>query len=95
MVQNMRRAAESMGLGNWIFCGFFDDVLMGVFPDVARGLGFQHEPRRGSPAVSGALKTFGMKGVKDATYIPSEKYPDARTIVTAMMEEKYGTGRTM
>jgi hypothetical protein len=55
MVQNMRLAAESMGLGNWIFCGFFDDVLMGAFPDVARGLGFQHEPlNERAPAVSGA-----------------------------------------
>lgn len=96
MVQNMRLAAESMGLGNWIFCGFFDDILMGAFPDVARGLGFKHEPlNERAPLASGALKTFGIKGIKEATYIPSEKYPDARAVVNAMMEEKYGTGRTM
>jgi hypothetical protein len=96
MVQNMRLAAETMGLGNWIFCGFFDDVLMGAYPDVAKGLEFQHEPmNERAPLASGALKTFGVPGVKEATYIPSEKYPDARTVMTAMMDEKYGEGRTM
>jgi hypothetical protein len=96
MVQNMRLAAETMGLGNWIFCGFFDDVLMGAYPDVAKGLEFQHEPlNERAPLACGALKTFGVAGVKEATYIPSAKYPDAGSVMTAMMEEKYGEGRTM
>jgi hypothetical protein len=96
MVQNMRLAAETMGLGNWIFCGFFDDVLMGAYPDVAKGLEFRHEPlNERAPLACGALKTFGVDGVKEATYIPSAKYPDARSVMTAMMDEKYGEGRTM
>jgi hypothetical protein len=96
MVQNMRLAAETMGLGNWIFCGFFDDILMGAYPDLAKGLGFQHEPlNERAPLACGALKTFGAPGVKESTYIPSPKYPDARSAVDAMMDEKYGTGRTM
>ena len=95
-VQNMRLTAEAMGLGNWIFCGFFDDVLMGAFPDVARGLQFRHEPlNQRAPMVTGQLKTFGVEGVKEATYVPSPRYPDGRTVMTAMMEEKYGLGRTM
>ena len=82
-----------MGLGNWIFCGYFDDVLMGAFPDVARGLGFRAEPLNDkAPAASGALKIFGVEGVKEATYVPSPKYPDGRSIAAAMMEEKYGSG---
>lgn len=96
MVQNMRLAAEGMGLGNWIFCGFFDDVLMGAFPDIARGLQFRHEPlNERAPAACGALKTLGVEGVKEATYVPSPRYPDGRTVMTAMMDEKYGRGRTM
>ena len=31
MVQNIRLSAEAMGLGAWIFCGFFDDILMGAY----------------------------------------------------------------
>jgi hypothetical protein len=72
IVQNMRLAAEAMGLGNWIFCGFFDDILMGAFPDLARGLEFRAEPlNERAPLASGALKIFGMEGVKEATYVPS------------------------
>jgi len=96
MVQNMRLAAEAMGLGNWIFCGYFDDILMGAFPDVARGLQFRSEPlNEKAPLASGALKTFGVEGVKEATYVPSPRYADGRAIMNEMMEEKYGVGRTM
>lgn len=95
-VQNMRLAAEAMGLGNWIFCGYFDDVLMGAFPNVARGLQFRHEPfNEKAPTASGMLKTFGVEGIKEATYVPSSKYPDGKTVMDAMMEEKYGPGGTM
>ncbi len=96
VVQNMRLAAEAMGLGNWIFCGFFDDILMGAFPDLARGLEFRAEPlNERAPLASGALKIFGMEGVKEATYVPSPRYRDGRAVMQAMMEEKYGQGRTM
>ncbi len=95
-VQNMRLAAEAMGLGNWIFCGYFDDVLMGAFPDLARGLGFRTEPLNAkAPAASGALKVFGVEGVKEATYVPSPRYRDGRAVMQAMMDEKYGKGATM
>jgi hypothetical protein len=43
MVQNIRLAAEAMGLGAWTFCGFNPDVLMGAIPEVTRGLGFHVE----------------------------------------------------
>jgi len=96
IVQNMRLAAEAMGLGNWIFCGFFDDILMGAFPDLARGLEFRSEPlNEKAPLASGALKIFGLEGVKEATYVPSPRYRDGRAVMQAMMEEKYGQGRTM
>src|SRR5205085_7079301 len=62
-VQNMRLAAEAMGLGAWIFCGYFDDVLMGAYPDIAKGFGFKCEPLNPkAPAAMGALKIFGLEG---------------------------------
>jgi hypothetical protein len=95
-VQNMRLAAEAMGLGNWIFCGYFDDILMGAFPEVAQGLGFRFEPLNPkAPAASGALKIFGIEGVKEATYVPSPRYRDGAAVMRAMMDEKYGHGATM
>jgi len=57
MVQNIRLAAEAMGLGAWIFCGFFDDILMGAYPDIAKGFGFKSEPLNPkAPAAMGALR---------------------------------------
>src|SRR5437660_9576376 len=87
-VQNMRLAAEAMGLGNWIFCGYFDDVLMGAFPGIAKGLGFRVEPvNPRAPTGAGALKIFGIEGVKEATYVPSPRYSDGRAVIDAMLAE--------
>jgi hypothetical protein len=95
-VQNMRLTAETMGLGNWIFCGFFDDILMGAFPDVAKGLGFRSEQLNvKAPAASGALKIFGVEEIKEATYVPSPRYADGRAVITHMVQEKYGSGGTL
>ncbi len=74
MVQNIRLAAEAMGLGAWIFCGFFDDILMGAYPGIAKGFGFTCEPLNPkAPAAMGALKIFGLEGVKEGTYVPSSR----------------------
>jgi hypothetical protein len=92
-VQNMRLAAEAMGLGNWIFCGYIDDVLMGAYPEVAKGLEFRWEPRNPkAPLATGALKVFGVEGIKEATYVPSPRYANGRQLIEHMVEEKYGTG---
>ncbi len=69
---------------------------MGAYPDIARGLGFQAEPLNPkAPAGSGALKVFGLGGIKEATYVPSPRYRDGRAVIQAMMDEKYGPGATM
>ena len=44
MVQNIRLAAEALGLGSWVFCGYSDDALMAGVPGIASGLGFHAEP---------------------------------------------------
>ena len=96
MVQNIRLAAEAMGLGAWIFCGFFDDILMGAYPDIAKGLGFKCEPLNPkAPAAMGALKIFGLEGIKEGTYVPSPRYKNGEAVIRQMMEEKYGHGATM
>jgi hypothetical protein len=85
-----------MGFGHWNFCGYFDDVLMGAFPPVAKGLEFRHEalnPK--APLACGALKTFGVEGVKEGTYVPSPRYPDGEAVIKQMWAEKYGPGMTM
>jgi hypothetical protein len=96
MIQNVRLAAEGMGLGAWIFCGFFDDILMGAYPDIAKGLGFKCEPLNPkAPAAMGALKIFGLEGVKEGTYVPSPRYKNGTEVIQKMLDEKYGHGATM
>jgi hypothetical protein len=95
-VQNMRLTAEAMGLGAWIFCGYFDDVLMGASPEITPGLGFHVEPPNPkAPLKSGATKIFGIEGVKESTYAPSPKYADGRRLIEAMLAEKYEPGGAM
>jgi hypothetical protein len=96
VVQNIRLAAEAMGLGAWIFCGYFDDVLMGAYPDITKGLGFKAEPLNPkAPVAMGALKIFGIEGIKEGTYVPSTRYKDGEAVIKQMMEEKYGHGETL
>jgi hypothetical protein len=93
MVQNVRLAAEAMGLGTWAFCGFNPDVLFGAMPAIARGLGFHVEaPNPKAPVATGQLKVFGIEGVKEATYVPSPRFKTAEAVVEHWFAERYGPG---
>jgi hypothetical protein len=96
MIQNIRLAAEAMGLGAWIFCGFSPDALMGAMPEVTRGLGFHVEaPNPKAPIATGQTKIFGIEGVKEATYVPSPRFKTAEQLVEFWYQEKYGPGGTL
>lgn len=93
MVQNIRLAAEALGLGTWCFCGFNPDVLFGTMPEVTRGLGFHVEaPNPKAPVSTGQVKVFGIEGVKEATYVPSPRFRSAEELVDFWYGEKYGPG---
>lgn len=93
MVQNIKFAAEALGLGHWNFCGFNPDVLFGALPEATRGLGFHVEPLNArAPVSTGQLKVYGIEGAKTATYVPSPRYPDAEALVKQWFDEKYGPG---
>ncbi|MGH2578747.1 MAG: hypothetical protein ACRDG9_13525, partial [Actinomycetota bacterium] len=93
MVQNIKIACESLGLGHWNFCGFNPDILFGAVPDLTRGLGFQIEPPNPkAPISTGQLKVYGIEGAKTAMYVPSPKFPTAQALVDFWYEEKYGDG---
>jgi hypothetical protein len=95
MAMNLRLAAEAMGLGNWTFGGYFDDVLMGAFPQVTPGLGFTHEALNPKAPPSGALKTFGVEDVKESIYVPGPRYRNGQEVIDQMLADKYSRGRTM
>ena len=93
MVQNIRLAAEALGLGAWCLSGYDDHLLFGAEPSVVRGLGFHVEPENPrAPVASGRVKTYGLAGTLTATYVPSPAYPDARSLVAAWRDQQYGAG---
>jgi hypothetical protein len=92
IVQNIRLAAEALGLGSWCFSGFDPDILLGARPELAAGLGFSYERNERAPVASGALTIFGTQGVKTATCVPSPTYPSGHALVRAWHAESYGVG---
>jgi hypothetical protein len=93
MVQNVRLAAEALGLGTWCLSGYDADLLFGARPELSPGLGFHVEPNNPkAPLATGRLKVFGIPGVKEATYVPSPRFPDAEALVRHWYDERYGPG---
>jgi hypothetical protein len=72
LVQNIRLAAEAMGLGSWIFGGFCEDIVLGGFRPLAKGLGFKYRiinGKRNYVGIPGVLEGFGLPA-------PWNKSPD-------------------
>jgi len=93
MVQNTRLAAEAMGLGAWCLSGYDQYVVLGGHPQVTRGLGFTVGPGNPrAPLPAGRRHTQGLAGLLHSTSVPSPRYPDARTLVQAWHDERYGAG---
>ncbi|HEV3001545.1 MAG TPA: hypothetical protein VGW75_12460 [Solirubrobacteraceae bacterium] len=93
VVQNVRLAAEALGLGTWAFSGHDAAILFGARPELARGLGFEvaeRNPR--APVAAGALKVFGKPGVKEATFVPSPRFRSPAALVSHWYDQRHGRG---
>jgi hypothetical protein len=92
MAQNIRLACEAIGLGAWLTGSYADDLVLGAYPDIARGLGFSFLPRDPARNPSATATCLGLPGVKDAVVVPSPRFPDAASAVRYVRELRYGTG---
>lgn len=91
MVQNVRLAAEALGLGSWCFSGHDPQIVLGGRPELAVGLGFQFEPANfDAPVAAGRVKCSGLPGVKDATLVPTARYPTPESVVEHWYSERHG-----
>lgn len=90
-VQNVRLAAETMGLGVWPVGTYADDFLLGAYPEVARGLGFSFLERRG-PNPTKTFSCIGLEGVLEPVAVPTKRYPEARAAVEYVRQLRYGPG---
>ena len=93
IVQNVRLAAEAMGLGTWCFSGHDADLLLGAKPDLSPGLGFEAAaPNPRAPSEAGRHKTFGIRDVKEATFVPGPRFATPQALVTEWYEQRHGPG---
>ncbi len=92
MVQNVRLACEALGLGAWTMGSYADDVLLGAYPEVATGLGFDFLTR--DPATNPAATTtcLGLPGVLEPVVVPSPRFPDAASAVRYVRALRAGPG---
>lgn len=88
-VQNMRLASEALGLGAWPVGNYADDFVLGAYPDVARGLGFEFLERDADRNPSKTATCVGLPGVFEATAVPTPQYPSAADALTKVRDLRY------
>lgn len=89
-VQNIRLAAESLGLGAWAVGSYADDMVLGAYPEVATGLGFQFLERDPDRNPSATVTCLGLPGVKEATMVPSPRFPNGAAVIEHVRNLRYG-----
>lgn len=90
VVQNMRLACEALGLGGWTLGNYSDDMVLGAYPDVAKGLGFEFLDREPDKNPSRAATCLGLADVFEAICVPTRWCPNAASAIERVMESRYG-----
>jgi hypothetical protein len=90
--QNVRLACEALGLGAWRLGVYSSDMVLGGFPDVAKGLGFNYLVRDAERNPTAVMTATGLPGVKEAVVVPSERFPTAESAVRYVKELRYRPG---
>ncbi len=91
-VQNMRLACEALGLGAWAMGGYSDDLVLGAYPEVAVGLGFQFVERELDRNPSRTTSCIGLPEVFEACATPSPWLPTAEDLVHRVVDLRYRRG---
>ncbi|MFV2090964.1 MAG: hypothetical protein ACC642_09910, partial [Pseudomonadales bacterium] len=89
VVQNMRLACEALGLGGWTLGNYSDDMLLGAYPEVARGLEFTFLDRSVEQNPSRTATCIGLPGVLEAVAVPSPWFADAEAAVRHVVDARY------
>ena len=81
MVQNIRLACEALGLGAWTTGAYADDFVLGAYPEIAGGLGFDFLARDPATNPAATATCLGRPGVIEPVVVPSPRFPDAASAV--------------
>ena len=82
LIQNLRLAAEAMGLGCWIFGGFCEELVLGGFRPLAKGLRFRYR------VINGKRNYIGIPKVLEGFGLPSPWYNSIDDLVDRVIELK-------
>ncbi len=91
-VENVRLACEALGLGAWAVGSYSDDLLLGAYPDIAKGLGFTFLERETERNPSKTATCLGLPDVLEAAVVPSPWFPSAEAVVRHVAELRYQAG---
>jgi hypothetical protein len=92
VVQNMRLACESLGIGGWTMGNYSDDMVLGAYPDVVKGLGFQFMDRELDRNPSRTATCLGLKDFFEAVCVPSPWFTDAASAIDRVTRDRYQPG---
>jgi hypothetical protein len=92
VVQNIRLAAEALGLGAWPVGSYADDLVLGAYPEVATGLGFDFLERDPADNPSATVTCLGRRGVKEPVVVPSPQFPTAADAIRYVRDLRYAPG---
>jgi nitroreductase len=92
VVQNIRLACEALGLGAWAIGSYADDMVLGAYPEITRGLGFSFLEREPDRNPSRTATCLGLQGVFEAHAVPSPWFPTARAAVQHVVDLRYASG---
>ncbi|HKH88225.1 MAG TPA: hypothetical protein VKA05_05345 [Acidimicrobiales bacterium] len=92
LVQNVRLAAEALGLGAWPVGSYADDLVLGAYPEVAKGLGFSFLERDATRNPSCTVTCLGLPGTLEPVVVPSPRFPTAADAVRYVKELRYQPG---
>ena len=75
-----------------MFCGLVDDAVLGGYPEVAKGLGFQFIERDPVKNPNKILTSSGLPGIKEAAVVPSPQFPTAESVLRYVHDVRYKRG---
>jgi hypothetical protein len=75
-----------------VFCGLVDDAVLGGYPEVAKGLGFQFIERDPAKNPNKILSSSGLPGIKEAAVVPSPQFPTAESVCRYVHDVRYKRG---
>ncbi len=89
VVQNMRLACEALGLGGWAMGTYADDMVLGGYPDVAKGLEFSFMDRDLDNNPSRTATCLGKQDLFEAVCVPSPWFPDGESAIRHVLQNRY------